>query len=79
MFAVVFESLGHLMSLNDNKSTEYLETVAIPFLQGTLQNFIALEICDALEGHYKKKNTKIKMLAIAAVSRDIYRGMIGDW
>ncbi|MCL2571019.1 MAG: helix-turn-helix transcriptional regulator [Defluviitaleaceae bacterium] len=79
VFAVVFESLGHLMNLNDDKSTEYLETVAIPFLQGTLQNFIALEICDTLEEHYKKKNTKIKMLAIAAVSRNIYRGMLGDW
>ncbi|MCL2527271.1 MAG: helix-turn-helix transcriptional regulator [Defluviitaleaceae bacterium] len=79
LFAVVFESLGHLMNLNDDKSTKYLETVAIPFLQGTMQIFIAIEICNALEEHYKKKNSKIKMLTIAAVSRDIYREMIGDW
>jgi len=76
MFGVVFEAFGHLMTLNSEESTTYLETVAIPYLRGTLQNFLALEICDALEAHYVKKKAKIKSLAIGVISRDIYRDMI---
>jgi len=78
MFKIVFETLSHLMTLNLDESTTYLETVAIPYLRGTLQNFMALEICDALEAHYKKKKAKIKSLTIGVVARDIYRGMISS-
>jgi len=76
MFGIVFESFEHLTTLNSDESTAYLETVAIPYLRGTLQNFLALEICEALEAHYKKKKAKIKSLTIGVLSRDIYRDMI---
>jgi len=66
------------MSLSSDKSIDYLENIAIPCLRGTSQNHLALQICDTLEEHFRKKEVKYKTLAMAALGRDIYRDMIVD-
>jgi len=76
VFGVAFEAFGHIMNLNCDKSVDYLENIAIPCLRGTPQNHLALEICDNLEEHYRKKRLKIKTLAMAALRGEIYRDMI---
>jgi len=74
---LAFEALRHTMTLNNSESTAYLEDVAIPGLIASKSAYIyiALDICKALEAHYKKKGTTKKALAITAIIKDIYEEM----
>ena len=72
-----FESLKHLMNLNNMESTNYLEDTALPFFKkgsGSDKQF-ALALCNELEAHYKKKRVKTKALGISHIMREIYEDM----
>jgi len=75
--SIIFNTLEHLMTLNNNSSMGYLEEVAIPYLRtgGGLDKLLALDICKEIETHHKKKRAKTKATAIAAVARDMYEEM----
>ena len=75
--ATLFEVISHLLTLDNSESTDYLENYAIPYYRtddsveaGKLQ---ALEFCNMLEAHYRKKRNKKKANDIAIVGRDIYK------
>jgi len=72
--AHILEAIGHLMSLDNNDSVNYIQNIAIPHLRiGGMAKFEALILCNHLEAHFTKKRAKTKANAIAAISRDIYR------
>jgi len=76
-FTILFDMVSHNMTLYESKSLHYIENVAIPFLtagEGTYK-FLALTECVLLETYYKKRRSKTKALAIAAIARDIYEGL----
>jgi len=77
-FNISFTALGHLMALDNSKSIDYLEDVAIPFFKAGdgFDKYLALDICKEIEAHYKRKRVKTKALAFAAIQRDIYEGML---
>ena len=66
------------MTLKEENSTEYLESVALPYFrdQGARAITNALGICDDLESTYRKRGATNKANAIAAIARDIYKQMI---
>ena len=67
-----FNVLGHLMTLDDDTSTNYIENIAIPHYMSSMNNFKALDMCRELEQHYKKKKLKKKELAISVTMQKIY-------
>jgi tetratricopeptide (TPR) repeat protein len=71
-FLLMFESLEHLMNLQNEASETYIKDVAIPGIM-KISYEKALFFCDKLEAHYKKKRSTMKALMIAAISRDIYK------
>ena len=74
LHAINFECRKHIMSIKDSSSASYLENTAIPYFAKT-NPAAAIEICDILEEHYNKKNSKMKALTMAAISRDLYKTM----
>ena len=72
---ISFETQRHYLSKDDNDSIDYLENTALPYYRnaGGLMKFAALDLCDELEEHYKKRKAKTKANAIAAVARDILK------
>jgi len=77
-YTLVFESIEHLMNLNNNKSAEYIETITIPYHRKRDELQSALFYCEKLEDSYHKKNSSKKANVIAAIARDIYKEMISD-
>jgi len=75
---ILLESANHLITLNDSASANYIETVTIPHLIscGNSGKYAVQHYCNVLEAHYKKKRATKKAMAIAVISRDIYREMI---
>lgn len=75
---ISFETIWHSMNLSDNASTDYLENVAIPHFinRSGMDRYEALDICNTLEAHYKRRKLNKKVLAITATSRDLYKEMI---
>ena len=71
-----FNSHHHRANLKDRNSIDYLENVSIPHYRKVGPKFVALDICQELEEHYKKQRSKMKELAIAAVMRDILMEMM---
>jgi len=76
----LFDAINHQINLNNAKSRYHLENVVIPYLRagGGVTMFTALCICKDLEAYYKKKKTKTKALAMAAIIREIYEDMFID-
>jgi len=72
------EGARHLANLNDSNSTNYLESVAIPYYRANGGRFImaTLDTCMALEAIYRKKRAGKKADAIAIIMRDTYEEMI---
>jgi len=71
-----FESLQHLLTLNNAESTNHIENITIPFLLGNSNYQAALRFCDRLEAYYIKKGAVKKANAIAIKSREIYKMLL---
>jgi len=73
------EATGHMMTLYNKQSTDYLESVALPYYikGGLLHLDTAIRLCDKLEAQYRKRGANKKAEAIVAISRDIYKGICG--
>ena len=57
-WAILFESLGHLTTLRNDESIEYLETVTLPHLLNEVPHYsVALDYCKVLQKHYEQKST----------------------
>ncbi|MCL2362108.1 MAG: helix-turn-helix transcriptional regulator [Defluviitaleaceae bacterium] len=78
MHILLFKTQLHSMTLNDSQSVDYIESVAIPYfkVRDVSSRAVALDCCDTLESHYKKKGSQKKAMAIAVVARDIYKEMM---
>ena len=80
-----FESLNHLLSINkrftqyNDKSTDYIENITIPFFINQHDYFIALSYYETLEQHYKKIRNHKKSLSAAKDMRDIYEKVYRPW
>jgi len=71
---ITLNAVGHLLTLDNDTSVEYIKDVAIPYLRANgYTNYEALFFCSQLEAHYTKKRAKTKANAMAAIARDIYR------
>jgi len=55
LYSILFKSLAHLTTPNNDKSINYLETKTIPYLLDKKFNYTALDYCDVLRKYYKKK------------------------
>jgi len=73
---ILFKSLAHIMTLKDNASSNYIEKTTIPHLLNANDYFRALDYCELLEAHYKKKGAIKKLLAVTEILRDIYKHII---
>ena len=73
-FACVnFNTLAHLMTINNNESANYIQNIAIPYFRNMgVFKFRALDLCKELEQHYTKKRAPSKALSVAVIMRDIY-------
>jgi len=74
LFLICFNTLEHLMTLNDKASINYIEDIVIPYMATNPRlKFLAFYICEELEHHYNKKRAKTKALSMAAIARDILK------
>ena len=77
-WTVLFESLGHLTTLKNDESIEYLETVTLPHLLNEVTQYdIALDYCKTLQKHYEQKSigTIKKALETEKMITHIYERM----
>ena len=72
-YTILFESLGHLMTPNDSKSINYLETVTLPYLLKKSYVITALYYCEFLREYYEKKGIQKKTLQMTEIARTIYK------
>jgi len=74
---IIFEALSHILTLDNSESTDYLENFAIPYLRTgddvEKGKHHALEFCNMLEAHYRKKRNKKRANDIAVIGRDIHK------
>ena len=76
-FSIYFEALGHYVnvsrrvSLYNNDSADYIETIALPHFIENSNYFLAVEYYKLLEAYNKVKNNK-KSLQMSAEIRKIY-------
>jgi len=74
-YSILFESVRCLISHNDNKSIEYLETVTMPYFLEIGENMTALDYCEFLREHYEKKCVVKKSGQMSEIARKIYKDM----
>lgn len=80
-YSILFESLNHLLILSkrltmkNNESVEYIETVAIPHLLKIHVSFEAISYYEVLEKHYAKTKKLFKSLQMSKEIRGIYERM----
>ena len=68
-----FESLSHLLTINDDASLEFIEKKTIPYLIEKYEYFRALYYCELLENKFIKrgKGYKRRLLDLTAIIRKI--------
>ena len=74
-YSILFESVRRLMSPNDSKSVEYLETTTIPYFLEIGENITAVDYCEFLREHYERKGIIKKAGQMSEIARRIYRDM----
>jgi len=74
-YTILFNSLGHLATISEPESVEYLETVTIPHLLNEIPVYtVALEYCEYLQKHYEQKQSAVKKVyEIEKIMNRIYR------
>ena len=75
LYTILFQSLEHLATPNENASLQYLETHAIPYLLNMSINEIALEYSDFLRKYYEKNGGQKKHLKMSEISRNIHENV----
>ncbi|MCL2286885.1 MAG: helix-turn-helix transcriptional regulator [Firmicutes bacterium] len=75
-YSVLFESLSHLLTLNEKNSHEFIETVTIPCLLQAFDKFKTLDYCKILKEYYKSTRRMQKSLEITEIENDIYRKIV---
>jgi len=76
MLTQSFDMLHHRINLKDSNSVAHLERVSIPYYRSIGQKYVALEICTALEEHYRKQRSKMKELTIKGIKCDVLMEMM---
>jgi len=77
-WAVYFEALWHYMvirrriSVRNNKSSEYIETVAIPYFEKNYEYFFIIDYCRLLEIHYDEVKSQKNSLLMSKKIKDVY-------
>lgn len=72
-FLLAFESLAHLLSINNDESIEFIEQKTIPYFIDRREYYRVLDYCELLENIFKKrgKGYKIRALEMASTIRNI--------
>ena len=75
-YALLFNSLFHMMTLKELHSVEFIETITLPYLISNYQYSRALYFCNALiEAHTKSSRSK-RSLEIKSLKADILEKII---
>ena len=76
-YSFAFESLSHLISINNDKSIAFIEQKSVPYFINKHVYYMALDYCELLESVFKKRGRgyKTKHLEIISLSRDIIKIM----
>lgn len=70
-YLLMFQSLSHALTLNNENSSSFIEEHTIPHLIEKHHLYRALEFCNWLISHYTKKGMKMKLLEITIIKNDI--------
>jgi len=75
IYSAGFEALGHYIeicsriTIYNERSSKYIETVAIPYFIETHDHFIAIDYYELLELYYRDKNKKKSLMMTEAIFR----------
>ena len=75
-YSALFESLSHLLSLEEESSVEYIETVTIPSLMEKHDYQRILYYYQIMESFFSKNGNKTKVLEINLASYNLFKIMI---
>ena len=75
-YLMLFTSLSHLITIDDNSSVDYIENIAIPELIKKHEYHTVLEYYEVLENHFATKGNESKALKYKALSGDLYKKTI---
>jgi len=76
---MIFEAINKLTNLRDSESIDYIENIAIPRLCATNYTgslYEALNLCERLKIHYKKRRAEKKAAIMGDMAGEIFRKII---
>ena len=76
---IAWEASGKLINLYDKNSIDYIENTAIPYLKSSKDIYLmanALNLCNKLIAHYKKRASSNKANAVAAIAYELFRDIV---
>jgi len=78
-YSMQFKTLECLLTINNEKSLEYLEDVAIPYFLKLNRSVATLDYCEMVKKQYEKKGTNVqkKLLNITTIMTRIYEKLLG--
>jgi len=76
-YSLLFDSLSHILTLENKTSVEYIENTTIPNLIGKCEYFRAADYYSLLEIHFKTSGEEAEALKIKASLSELYKKMIG--
>jgi len=82
LYNIIYEAIRHYIevrgriSLYNDKSVEYIETIALPHFERTYDYYLAIDFYKLLEKYYAKKNDKKSLLMSEAIRRIYERCLI---
>ena len=71
-----FNSLSHLLTLDDNSSVDYIKNTSTPFLMENFAYHRIVDIYEIMENHFMVKGDRLKALEIKSLSSDLYKIMM---
>ena len=74
-YLMLFTSLSHLLTLDNDSSVDYIENTTIPKLMKEYRYHSALEYYEVLENHFTINGNELKALKYKALSGDLYKKM----
>jgi len=78
-YSMQFKTLECLLTINNEKSLEYLEDVAIPYFFKLNRSVATLDYCEMVKKQYEKKGTNVqkKLLNITTIMTRTYENLLG--
>ncbi|MCL2593703.1 MAG: helix-turn-helix domain-containing protein [Defluviitaleaceae bacterium] len=76
---LMFDSLSHLFTINDDASIDFIEKKTIPYLIGKYEHYRAIDYCEVLKSRFmawSNKGYKKKLIKLKAMICDINEDML---